>query len=108
MSNDYIKDVPIHHVMAFNSVSAPCHVGVAMGWRIDCSMDDEAPIELVVMAKDIETLRRFKAQQPGLKKIVDKTNYYPVAMAQQRHLKIMKAADMQYNTAGLTANDDEL
>lgn len=80
-----IKDIPMAHIMAFNMVSAPAYVGVAAGQIIDCTLDDEPDMEVIILAKDEATLKRYhKFVGIGL----DTTKVQKVALASTRTLRI--------------------
>lgn len=91
-----IKDIPLKHVMAFNAVSAPAYVGQAAG-LIHTSKAGEK-VEVIIIAKDIETLRSFYDDVAALKLKIDKS--VPVGMAHMGNLRIVNAANFSGETGG--------
>lgn len=93
-------DIPMAHVMAFDAVSALAYVGVAAGHRIDCTLDGDPDMQIVILAKDRETLQRFH-RHIGI--ALDITKVQAVAMASTKTLRIMPIVKMQPKP-----EDDEL
>ena len=71
--------------MAFNAVSAPAYVGVAVRQIVDCSLDGDEDIDVVILAKDEATLKRFRDHAL---KGHEMTKFYKVAMAETKTLRI--------------------
>lgn len=84
-----VVDVPLI-ACRFNGqkdFTAKCHVGIATGLIIDCSLDDEPKIEMVVMAKDEAMVRRF-FQHFNID--IDDRKFYEVVVGQQKDMHILK------------------
>lgn len=92
--------------MAFNAVSAPAYVGVAVRQVIDCSLDGDADIDVVILAKDEETLKRFRDHALAGSIM---TKFYKVAMAETKTLRIFPIEKAPQSTTPQTRvdNDDE-
>lgn len=100
----------IHQVMAFNAVSAPAYVGKAVGLIVDCSMDDEPDIQVIITARTDAELQRFH-DLIGQK--VDLTKSKEVAIAWTAYLRVRDQANIPNAEHGvLNPNhrdlDDEL
>lgn len=91
-----IKDIPLKHVMAFNAVSAPAYMGQAAG--LIHTLDDGRQIEVIILAKDIETLREFynDVSEKGLN--IEKS--VPVGMCHAGNLRIVSASNFSGQTGG--------
>ena len=61
MKEKTVLNMPAHHVMAFNAVSAPAYVGRAATLSIDGSLDDEPDIDAIIVCKDSASLRKVMA-----------------------------------------------
>lgn len=91
-----LKDIPLKHVMAFNAVSAPAYMGQAAG-LIHKRADGEV-IDVIIIAKDIETLRKFYDDVADSKLKIEKS--VPVGMAHAGQLRIIPASGYSGNTGG--------
>lgn len=91
-----LKDIPLKHVMAFNSVSAPAYMGQAAG--LIHKRDDGEVIEVIVLAKDIETLRKFYDDVVETELKIEKS--VPVGMAHAGQLRIIPASNYSGPTGG--------
>lgn len=79
------SQIPIQHVVAFNMVSAPAHIGCAIGQRIDGSLDGEPDISIVVMAKNRVELDRALAY---LNLTSDMSKSVPAALIHTKNLRV--------------------
>lgn len=92
-----ISDIQLKHVMAFNAVSAPAHIGIACGHRyIDA---DGVETEVIIIAKDNAALAKFHIDY-GLQDEFDKDRTVPVGLAHLRNLRILKASEFSGESGG--------
>lgn len=93
---DPLRQIPMRHVMAFNAVSAPAYVGHAVGhrWR-----DSKGEHEVIVIAKDVETLTHFN-DTFELEAKVNQEKVVPVGMAHMRSLRVVNAEGYSGVTGG--------
>lgn len=98
-------DVPMQHVMAFNAVSAMCHVGVAIGLRIDGSLDDEPDTDVIIMAKDEAALLKF---HQSIGRSSDMAKVKAVALADRASVRVIPARDLQYSSIAPSVTNDDL
>lgn len=87
-----IQAIPMAYVMAFDAVSVKAYVGAAAGLRVDCTLDGDDDMELVVMAKDTETLSRFYAH---IGHVLDEKKVEKVAVASTATLRIFPISKFQ-------------
>ena len=92
-----LKAIPLEHVMAFNAVSAPAYMGQAAG--LIHKRNNGEVIEVIVLARDIETLRKFYDDVHEVKLKIEKS--VPVGMCHAGQLRIIPASGYSGNTGGL-------
>ena len=80
------SDIPRNHVVVRQSTTPTlAYVGKAIRWVVDRSLDDEPDIDVVILAKDAETAKRF-LDDAGYVGPMDK--FYDVAMMQRNALHV--------------------
>lgn len=103
--SELFNDIPIHHVMAFNAVSAPAFIGQASAVVIDCSLDDEADLGVIIVAKSKYDLERFfefiECESHPAK-------FKEVAVTHTAYLRVRKQADIQGEHGVLNPNHQDL
>lgn len=78
----------MHNVMAFNAVSAPALVAKAIALRVDRSLDDEPPIQVLILANDDATLARYMDEvKPGF--VLNPERIQAVALTDRKYVKVM-------------------
>lgn len=80
--NELFKDIPVRHVMAFNSISALAYVGAAGAY-----VNPEDPsLQFILVAKDRETLVRIFEY---LEVPFDAEKAKPVGVTSTTHLRLI-------------------